>query len=63
MTEQEFINELKKTGYKKREIKETLWVTEKMKIEFPDFTYEEFLPFVKNAYEDSKNTPKGFITL
>jgi hypothetical protein len=61
MTEQEFINKLIEIGYDDEEAYSMNEITKKMKVTFPDMTYEELIPFAKDAHESEKNETEGFL--
>ena len=63
MTEQEYINKLIEIGYTGDELKSICEVTKKMKNINTNMTYEELIPFAKEAYDSTQDEPENTIRL
>ena len=61
MTEQELIEGLEKVGYNSDELKELLFVYNKLRKNDPNFTIEECYARAVEAYETTKDWPKDGI--
>ena len=63
MTEDEFIVNLQKIGYKKAEIEELIETINLIKKTEPDFSYEKELPLIIETYKKYKDFPDDIYPL